>query len=90
MASLVANELFGPVSGPTVAMLGMTVIILIFGEILPKTLSVKKSYKLSLAFAFPLNICKTVMKPVVFVVSQFVKKISFLWTSKNKEHTTDE
>lgn len=90
MASLVANELFGPVSGPTVAMLGMTVIILIFGEILPKTLSVKKSYKLSLAFAFPLNICKTVMKPVVFAVSQFVKKISFLWTSKNKEHTTDE
>lgn len=90
MATLLASEIWGADSGPTYAMLGMTVIILIFGEILPKTLSIKYSYKLSLLFTPLLLLLKSILKPIVFVVSKFVSALSKIWIPKKTEHTTDE
>lgn len=37
LATVVATALWGPTSGPAIATFGMTLLVLIFGEILPKS-----------------------------------------------------
>ena len=64
-------------SGDVIAMFGMTFIVLLFGEILPKNISHKYSNSLSLMLAYPIKLCELIFKPVVFVITKTIDKISF-------------
>ncbi|MEG1710230.1 MAG: hemolysin family protein [Clostridia bacterium] len=90
MATVMAIKLWGNVNGPIYATLLMTMIILTFGEILPKTLALPHSYMLSKLFTPILDVFKFIFKPIVKVVTIMVNKLSVLWTPKETEHTTDE
>lgn len=83
---------FGARRGPTLASVITTVILLIFGETLPKILAAAAPDKAMRLFSWPLRIYMVVLGPVVWLVTQFVKLLSPLWTRENDEPsvTTEE
>jgi len=83
-------DALGP-SGQTYAELITTVILLIFGEILPKIMAAAYCNRLVLTYSGPLNFFITLFTPVVFVVGKLVDFLSRFWTPKETEPTmTDE
>ncbi len=66
LATVIAIDLFGR-TGVGVAMLVMTILILIFGEITPKTLAAYQSEAFSLAVSRPISYLMVILKPVVVV-----------------------
>lgn len=71
-ATAIATYLFigwlGP-SGAAISAIVMTIVILIFGEIIPKTFAVQNYEKVSLAVAAPTNILLKIFFPLVKVFS---------------------
>lgn len=78
---------FGDNRGPTIASVLTTVILLIFGETLPKILAAAAPEKAMRIFSWPLRFYMIVFFPIVWVVSKFMDLISPLWTPKNSEPT---
>ena len=68
-----------------------TLLLLIFGEILPKILCAEHANKLALSFSRPLTHAMIIFKPIVWAVSKLIAAISPLWTPKDGEQSmTDE
>ena len=68
-----------------------TLILLIFGEILPKIFCQEYANRLVLSFSGPMNAAMTIFRPITFLVSKFVEKLSVLWARPESEQTmTDE
>ena len=78
---------FGAGKGPTLASIITTVILLIFGETLPKILAAAVPDKAMRLFSWPLRIYMTVLFPIVWVVTKFMDLLAPLWTPKNAEPT---
>lgn len=76
-------------NGEWIALAVITIVILIFGEIIPKTVLSKFSFALTLTFAKPLRALEILFKPVVFVVTKMIDKISPIWTPKKDEEEED-
>lgn len=83
---------FGAGKGPTLASVITTVILLIFGETLPKILAAAVPDKAMRLFSWPVRVYMTVLFPVVWVVTKFMDLLAPLWTPKNAEPavTTEE
>lgn len=64
----------------------MTLLILTFGEIIPKVLAKQFSDKFSVAVAIPIYALTLILKPITFIVMKFVNLVSKLW-SKNVSDT---
>ena len=75
LATSLAISIVGD-SGAGIATGIMTVIIIIFGEILPKTIATNYPYELASFFALPLQIIKTILFPIVWLFSLFSKAIN--------------
>ena len=73
LATVVATALIGPSSGPAVATVVMTLLVLIFGEITPKTLARTQPEKLSLLFGPILRVIQIVLSPVAWFFVQLNK-----------------
>jgi putative hemolysin len=76
-ASMVFTKLFGS-SGVGIATGIMTFMILIFGEITPKSIAIQNSEKVSLAVAKPLEIFSIILTPLIWffgTISGFVTKL---------------
>ena len=58
-----------------IAIIGVTSILLIFGEILPKTIFRVKADTLALRYAYPLRISEYVLAPLIFLVQALTKLI---------------
>lgn len=71
-----------------VATVIMTVVLLVFGEIIPKVLAKIKYDIIAVAFALPVRIMMIVLYPVVFVVIKLVELIARLW-GKGEVSTQD-
>ena len=81
-----------PVRGAGVATVIMTVVVLIFGEITPKTLASQNSEKISLRFARPINVIVVLLKPLVTVMNIITGAILKLFgadSSKNAPLITE-
>ena len=90
-ATLIAVSHFGAERGETIAALVMTVIILIFGEIIPKILATENADRLVLKLARPLHFCFILFKPIVIAVTKLLSHIEKLWTPTDAEPSvTDE
>ncbi len=63
----------------------MTVLVLIFGEIVPKVLAKQFTEKATLAFSIPIYMLTVVFMPITWLVMQFINLVSKLWSNK----TTD-
>jgi len=70
LGTIMAVATFGAVKGPIVATLGVTVLILVFGEIIPKTLAVHHAQRLSLAYINPLRIIEWCLYPFVLALGR--------------------
>ncbi|XUX00296.1 MAG: hemolysin family protein [Dehalogenimonas sp.] len=69
LATVLAIEAFGERYGIIVASLGLTVILLIFGDVVPKTFAARHAEKVSLAYAGPVKFLSWLFKPGVAVLS---------------------
>ncbi len=82
---------FSPKKGQMYAELITTVILLIFGEIIPKILAAEYCNWLVLVYSGPLKFFVGLFKPVVWLVTKGVDALSRLWTPAEIEPAmTDE
>jgi putative hemolysin len=92
LATVIAINIFGS-KGVAISTVLMTVLILIFGEITPKTLASQNSEQISLKVANPLFIVSTIFKPVVIItttISNFFVKLFGGKTDGNKPFITED
>ena len=71
----------------------MFIIILTFGEVLPKTIGLKFNYHIARLVSLPLKILIIVLKPIIFIINKVVNFIAKPFIKKNKEEeiiTDDE
>ncbi len=68
-----------------IATIGMTVLVLIFGEILPKVVAKTMPETFATLFAIPLRVLSFITKPLVFLVDGALKVVSLLWKHKMDE-----
>ena len=87
IATLLFVKLFGP-SGAAISTAVMTILILIFGKVLPKSFAKESSEKFALAFSRPLRILMTVFWPVVFLFIQLKKVAKHISPIKEEETPT--
>lgn len=71
MATILFVDLCGE-SGEFIALLVVTLTILIFGEILPKSIAASYSYPLSKILSVPLKVCEILFFPITFVVQKIL------------------
>lgn len=86
-ASSMATILFvslNPINGEWIATIVMTIIILTFGEIIPKSISTSYSYVLSKIYAIPMKFFQIVFKPITFLVQKILSSLNKT-LSKNKQ-----
>ncbi len=69
LGTIMAVAVFGVVKGPIIATLGVTASILIFGEVIPKTLAVHHAQRLSLLYIKPLRVMELCLYPFVLALS---------------------
>lgn len=70
IATIVAVDLWGD-AGVAIATAGLTVIILIFGEITPKTLAALRPEMIAYPASYPLQFLMKVLAPVVWLIGAF-------------------
>ncbi|MEE1315234.1 MAG: hemolysin family protein [Faecalimonas sp.] len=56
----------------------ITILILIFGEITPKTIATINAEKLALAYAYPIRFCMTVLTPINIIINALAHGLLFL------------
>lgn len=87
---VLATELFESTSlgvemGRTILELSLLLIILIFGEILPKVIGKAFSYPLSKLLAYPILVLKIIFFPIVFIMSNIGKLFAYPFIRKKKD-----
>ncbi|MFT9600143.1 hemolysin family protein [Mesobacillus sp.] len=80
ISSKVAVDLFGASTGLIVSTFGMTVLILIFGEILPKSMAKENAEEYSLKISAILLLLIKILTPVNFVFSKLKASVSRMFS----------
>lgn len=75
VSTIVFINLIGS-SGAAVSTVVITVLVLIFCEVLPKSYAKKNAERLALAFAAPLSVLVTIFKPFVYILNKLSSVIS--------------
>jgi Mg2+/Co2+ transporter CorB len=88
LATAILYDLFG-VSGIFYATIIMTIIIVIFAEILPKTYSLSRPTRTSLQIAPVIFYLSKILYPIIFLINLIVKKI-FLRKQKEDDKFNDQ
>ncbi len=83
LATVVATALFGSY-GPLISTVVITVLVLIFGEILPKSYAKENSLALSLKLVGILSFLIVILKPVASVF-HYVTKLTAKWNKKKEK-----
>jgi len=68
LGSVVAVAYFGLPWGPIIATIGVTVLILVFGEVIPKTMSVHYAQRLSLFYVAPITLLQWCLFPIIWIL----------------------
>jgi len=87
VATVIAMDLMGE-SGAWAATAVMTVIIITFGEIIPKIIASEITYSFAPAVAVPLKLFMTIVTPVGKVIMAIVRQVEKLWRSRVVEGPT--
>lgn len=86
LATMVAVELLGS-AGAGVATGVLTILVLIFGEISPKTMATYRAEKISLKFGPIIWVLMIVLTPVIFIVNKLAMAFLRLFGVKSGERT---
>lgn len=84
LATVVAIAAIGKARGETVATVLTTIVVLIFGETLPKIIAAAIPDATAKLYARPLLFCMIIFKPIVFIVNKFVNLLAVIWTPKEE------
>jgi len=79
-----------PIYGPTVSTVALTIIILIFGEISPKSLAKENAEKFAMFSAPLLQILIVLLRPLNFFFTQWKRLLSRIFRSHADEGITEE
>ncbi len=89
MTALLA-DVYGA-GGETVAPIASTLVLLIFGEIIPKIAGTSQADRLVRIYTYPLRFFMLLFKPVTALVTRIVDRLSRYWTSEEPEpEVTDD
>ncbi|MEA1868594.1 MAG: CNNM domain-containing protein [Euryarchaeota archaeon] len=64
VATSISIEIFGPTHGVVIAIVAMTLLILTFSEIIPKTIAVHQAERISILISKPLQIMASIFQPI--------------------------
>jgi CBS domain containing-hemolysin-like protein len=70
VGTVIAFELIGEGSGVIVATFAITVLLVVFGEVGPKTIALNHSFSISRYYAVPLSLWAIVTRPLVFLLDR--------------------
>ena len=82
LATIIVVGIFKSDDYTWVSTLSMTVLVLIFGEIIPKVLAKQMPESFCVVVALPVYILSIILKPLNIVVVAFVNLLSKLWKSE--------
>ena len=82
-------DIFGPVKGVALATFGVSFMVLIFAEILPKTYAINQTIPFAFAVAYPLNFIVWILGPVVACLNAVSKVVLKLFPKKNTDSESD-
>jgi Mg2+/Co2+ transporter CorB len=81
--------IFGEI-GVVYATIFLTVVVIVFGEILPKTIAIKSPENVALFFSYPIWFLFKIFAPVVFVIQKIVDfSIGLFFTKEEKNPDED-
>ena len=87
LATILATHLFQD-AGPGIATGLLTFIVLIFGEVTPKTMATIKADSFALAIAGIIDVLMVVLTPVIFVINKLASGVLFLFRINPAEADT--
>ena len=91
IATVLFTNLMGAELGPTLSTIILTVVVLIFGEITPKSLAKEEPEHFACFMAYPLIVCSILFWPLSYVFGWWKKFIFFLFgLDKKKKKITEE
>lgn len=90
LGTVVCTRLFGAGSGVGIATGAMTVLVLIFGEILPKSMAKADAEKFTLLISAPLSFFITVLSPIAALFGGLRKAVSRLSKSTASPYVTED
>ena len=64
VATSISIEIFGPTNGVAIAIVVMTLLILTFSEIIPKTIAIHRAEKISILISRPMQIMASIFQPI--------------------------
>jgi len=64
VATSIAIDIFGPTHGVAIAIVVMTILILTFSEIIPKTIAIHRAEKISVLISRPMQIMASIFQPI--------------------------
>ena len=73
---------------PVLTTVILTVIILIFGEILPKNMGKMRPERWSRFVAYPIRVLTWVLFPIVYVITWFMRKLQKVWGTDDEDAPT--
>lgn len=90
LGTVLFTKLFGPVYGPASSTIILTIVVLIFGEITPKTLANVQAEEFCMRAAPALRVCLIILTPLQLFFGLFQKAAIKLFHSSEDEGITEE
>lgn len=90
LGTVLFTKLLGPVYGPAASTIILTIVVLIFGEITPKTLANDQSERFCMRAAPALRVCLVILTPLQWFFGLFQKAAIKLFHSSEDEGITEE
>lgn len=89
LATSVLIGIFGE-KGVIVATLGVTILLLVFGEVMPKTYAIYHADRISLSLARPINLIVKILSPFIGAVTRFIDAVFKLFRLDRDEISSEQ
>ena len=70
LGTIMAVKAFGLPWGPVIATVGVTILVLVFGEVIPKAVAMRHAQRLSLAYISPVRVIEWCLYPFVLALGR--------------------
>ena len=89
IATIIFTNLYGQ-AGAAISTIVLTPLLLIFGEILPKSMAINGADDISRSVSFPVKIMVKVLAPIMFVITGLVSLLMKMMGIKGEVYTTEQ
>jgi putative hemolysin len=89
LGSVVAVALFGLPWGPIIATIVVTILILVFGEVIPKTIAVHYAQRLSLFYITPITLLQWILFPIIWILERIGLGFTKMVTETDEKLVTE-